>query len=83
MRDLGEQLCGISVSAISLDSALAGRRLAGPEQRERDRSAADAAELSAVVTDDRGKILGETAGVDRFRSKDAYARHNGTAPMPV
>jgi transposase len=29
------------------------------------------------------KILGETAGVDRFRSKDAYARHNGTAPLPV
>jgi hypothetical protein len=29
------------------------------------------------------KILGETAGVDRFKSKDAYARHNGTAPMPV
>jgi transposase len=29
------------------------------------------------------KILGERAGVDRFRSQDAYARHNGTAPMPV
>ena len=29
------------------------------------------------------KILGETAGVNRFKSKDAYARHNGTAPMPV
>jgi transposase len=29
------------------------------------------------------KILGETAGVDRFHSKDAYARHNGTAPLPV
>jgi transposase len=29
------------------------------------------------------KIVGETAGVDRFRSKDAYARHNGTAPIPV
>lgn len=29
------------------------------------------------------KILGETAGVARFRSKDAYARHNGTAPLPV
>jgi transposase len=29
------------------------------------------------------KILGETAGIDRFKSKDAYARHNGTAPMPV
>jgi transposase len=30
-----------------------------------------------------GKIVAETAGVDRFRSKDAYARHNGTAPIPV
>ena len=29
------------------------------------------------------KILGETAGVGRFYSKDAYARHNGTAPLPV
>lgn len=29
------------------------------------------------------KLLGETAGVDRFRSKDAFARHNGTAPLPV
>jgi transposase len=29
------------------------------------------------------KILGETAGIDRFHSRDAYARHNGTAPLPV
>jgi|Tabmets5t2r1_1033131.scaffolds.fasta_scaffold05206_2 AcrR family transcriptional regulator len=29
------------------------------------------------------KILGETAGVDRFRSRHAYARHTGTAPLPV
>ncbi|GAA0566731.1 transposase [Saccharopolyspora spinosporotrichia] len=29
------------------------------------------------------KILGETAGADRFHSKDAYARHTGTAPLPV
>ena len=29
------------------------------------------------------KILGETAGVERFKSNDAYARHNGTAPLPV
>jgi transposase len=28
-------------------------------------------------------ILGETAGVGRFRSKDAYARFTGTAPIPV
>lgn len=29
------------------------------------------------------KIVGETAGIDRFRSTDAYARHNGTAPLPI
>jgi transposase len=29
------------------------------------------------------KIVGETAGATRFRNKDAYARHNGTAPLPV
>ena len=29
------------------------------------------------------KISGETAGVERFRSPDAYARYNGTAPLPV
>jgi len=33
--------------------------------------------LSAAV------ILGETAGVHRFRNKDAYARFTGTAPVPV
>jgi transposase len=29
------------------------------------------------------KILGETASVLRFRSASAYARHNGTAPLPA
>jgi transposase len=29
------------------------------------------------------KIVGETAQVSRFRSKDAFARLNGTAPLPV
>jgi len=29
------------------------------------------------------KIVAETADVRRFRSKDAYASHNGTAPLPV
>jgi transposase len=33
--------------------------------------------LSAAV------IIGETAGAHRFRSKDAYARFTGTAPIPV
>jgi transposase len=34
-------------------------------------------ELSAA------KIVAETAGVDRFRSRSAFARWNGTAPIPV
>lgn len=29
------------------------------------------------------KIVGETAGVTRFRNRNAFARHNGTAPIPV
>ena len=29
------------------------------------------------------KLVGETADIRRFHSKDAYARHNGTAPLPV
>jgi len=30
-----------------------------------------------------GKIIGECAGIRRFRSKEAFARHNGSAPVPV
>jgi transposase len=29
------------------------------------------------------KIMGETSGVTRFRSRAAFANHNGTAPIPV
>lgn len=29
------------------------------------------------------KLIGETAGASRFRSRAAYARTNGTAPIPV
>ncbi len=36
-----------------------------------------AAELTAA------KIVAETAGAERFSSKDACARHNGTAPLPA
>jgi transposase len=39
--------------------------------------------LAGVGALTAAKIVAETAGVDRFKSKDAYARHNGTAPLPV
>ena len=29
------------------------------------------------------KLVGETAGIGRFRSAAAFARHNGSAPLPV
>jgi transposase len=29
------------------------------------------------------KLIGETAGISRFRSRAAFAMHNGTAPVPV
>jgi len=29
------------------------------------------------------KLVGETAGIARFRSRAAFAMHNGTAPVPV
>jgi transposase len=29
------------------------------------------------------KIVGQAAGIGRFRSKEAFARHNGTAPVPA
>jgi transposase len=29
------------------------------------------------------KLVGEAAGISRFRSRAAFARHNGSAPLPV
>jgi len=40
-------------------------------------------EICGCATLSAAKILGETADVRRFRSRHAYARHNGTAPLPV
>ena len=39
--------------------------------------------LPGVAALTAAKIVAETAGVSRFRSKDAYARHNRTAPLPA
>lgn len=39
--------------------------------------------LAGVGALTAAKIVAEVADVRRFRSKDAFARHNGTAPLPV
>lgn len=40
-------------------------------------------ELVGVGALTAAKIVAEVADVRRFKSKDAFARHNGTAPLPV
>lgn len=52
--------------------------------------AAIMAKLSPQLLELRGcgaltaaKIVGETAGVNRFKDRDRFARFNGTAPIPV
>jgi transposase len=40
-------------------------------------------EVYGCATITAAKLVGETADVRRFRSRHAYARHNGTAPLPV
>lgn len=39
--------------------------------------------LTGVAGLTAAKVLAEVADVRRFRSKEAFARHNGTAPLPV
>jgi transposase len=40
-------------------------------------------DICGCATLTAAKIIGETADVRRFRSRHAFARHNGTAPLPV
>ena len=39
--------------------------------------------LVGISTVTAAKILGEVAGITRFRTSAAFAMHNGTAPIPV
>jgi len=51
-----------------------------------DRTAAIAPtlrEVHGVAAVSAAKFIGEVAGIERFRSRHAFARHNGTAPTPV
>jgi transposase len=67
------------IAALSADIAVLERQIAA---RVRVLAPALLA-VTGVAELTAAKIIGETAGIDRFRSKDAYARHNGTAPLPV
>lgn len=73
-RELVERIRQLTVTARALErelavlvKQLAPRLLAVPG--------------AGVLT--TAKILGEVADITRFKSKDAFARHNGTAPLPA
>jgi transposase len=56
-------------------------------EREISRLVADLAPSLLALTGcgplTSAKLVGEAAGIGRFRSAAAFARHNGTAPLPV
>lgn len=55
--------------------------------KELDERTADRApnlrEVPGVAALSAAKFIAEVAGVGRFKSQHAFARHNGTAPLPV
>lgn len=66
-EELNRQISGLESELRTLTRQLAPSLLAVP----------GCGVLSTAV------IIGETAGVHRFRNKDAFARFTGTAPVPV
>ncbi len=73
-RDLVARIREITTAANELE-----RRIA----EQVSRLAPALLELAGVGALTAAKIVAEVADVRRFRSKDAFARHNGTAPLPV
>lgn len=67
VRELTEQANALQREILALVRSLAPTLL----------KVTGVAELTAA------KIVGEVADIRRFRSKEAFARHNGTAPLPV
>jgi transposase len=73
-RDLVDTIRDLTVKANTLER----------EILERVRSLAPRLlALAGVGGLTAAKIVAEVADIRRFRSKDAFARHNGTAPLPV
>jgi len=73
-RDLAERCVGLTISIT---------RLAQEITQLAEQLAPTLLALPGCGPLTAAKIVGETAGVDRFKSRDACARYNGTAPLPV
>jgi transposase len=72
-RDLIRRIRELSIEINSLAAELDDRT----SESAHLRAIPDVAALSAA------KFIAEVAGIGRFKSKNAFARHNGTAPLPV
>jgi transposase len=90
--DLVQRLIGFDGLVAELARAMTARcreltrQVNDLERQLRDRVRALAPSLLAVPgcgVLSAAVIIGETAGAQRFRNKDAYARFTGTAPIPV
>ena len=73
-RDLVGRIRELTVQANALEREITGR-VSGLSPK--------LLALCGVGSLTAAKIVAEVAEVGRFRSKDAFARHNGTAPLPV
>ena len=58
-------------------------RLEGELDQRTSSSAPNLRQIHGVAGVSAAKIVGEVASVGRFRSRNTFARHNGTAPTPV
>jgi transposase len=72
--DLVARIRELTVAINALESEL--------DERTRT-SAANLRDIHGVAGVSAAKLIGEVAGIERFRSRHAFARHNGTAPTPV
>jgi transposase len=72
--DLIERIRSLTIDINALDVELDERTTSiAPHLRQ----------VHGVAAVSAAKFIGEVAGADRFRSRHAFARHNGTAPTPV
>jgi transposase len=72
--DLVERIRQLTVDINRLEAELDDRTIS---------SAPHLRQIHGVAGVSAAKIVGEVASVGRFRSRHAFARHNGTAPTPV
>jgi transposase len=82
--------CEGPVARIAAEIVADIRRLTGRERALQREITVLVSQLAPTLLSVRGvgplsaaKIVAETADIRRFRSNNAYARHNGTAPLPV